>query len=82
MASLKLRHLIHFSCGGASKVSLKSSCESSDGTFGIVDVMGAGQAGQTGFFLFLTGRGFFPKRVAESCARSQAGKLLIVACVL
>jgi hypothetical protein len=35
-----------------------------------------------GFFLFLAGRGFFPRHATESCIRTQAGKWLIVACAL
>jgi hypothetical protein len=47
-----------------------------------IGVMDVDCAGQMGFFLFLAGRGFFPRHVAESCVRAQAGKWLIVACVL
>jgi hypothetical protein len=49
---------------------------------GVVNVVDTGCAGPMDFFLFLNGRGFFPKRVAESCTRSQAGAWLVAACAL
>jgi hypothetical protein len=63
-------------------VLLKSLCQSFNDVSGVVGVVDAGCAGQMGFFLFLAGKGFFPRRVAESCVCMQADTLLIVACVL
>jgi hypothetical protein len=85
MVSLKFGHLVHFVPRRCLKGVVEKSLFPSgsfDGVFGIVVVVDAGCAGPMGFFLFLNGRGFFPRQVAESCTRSQAGMLPIATCAL
>jgi hypothetical protein len=51
-------------------------------TWDAIGAVDADHAGQMGFFLFPSGGGSVPRRVAESCVRLQVGVLLVVACVL